>query len=354
MQQQFVGLTMPVFTAFGWAGEEQAMTFALAQLEQFITSLHAALPRRVQTLLPFFGLDSDNHVVYLSANQDPEEGLYITFIARPMSLELQVSVTEQMAIAKALKPAAASPQEWMQSLQELSGSWALHIKQMEVDEDSGERTFYQDLFKAEVSELDQEQAESVTSRANFLNGEPQWVTPIHISRRFSSEKIAAMGTEVVDHMAEQLGDLYPLLQSMIGKVSKPAPVKVESKARAKAKAPEPTRPAEEIKPEDQFVYVANLLPLHIRRGFVNLTPEHWDFFAQSARDTTRDITLAFEDRVDKESSVWRLSSNDLARIVLSDTARDWLEATFEPGDKLQVTATKLDDEEIEVILQPAE
>lgn len=354
MQQQFVGLTMPVFTAFGWAGEEQAMTFARSQLEQFITSLHAALPRRVQTLLPFFGMDTDSDLVYLSANQEPEEGLYIAFITRPMSLELQVSVTEQMAISKALKPAAADPEQWMHSLQELSGTWTLHVKQMELDQDSGERSSYQDLFKGEVSELDQEEAESVTSRAHFLNGEPQWVTPIHISRRFTSEKIAAMGTDVVDYMAEQVRDLFPLLETMIGKVSKPAPKKTESKARAKAKAPEPTRPAEEIDPEDQFVYVAKLQPLHLRRGFVNLTPEHWDFFAQSARDTTRDITVAYEDHVDKESSVWRLSSNDLARIVLSERARDWLEATFVPEDQVQITATKLDDDEIEVILQPAD
>ena len=30
---QFNGLTMPVFTAFGWAGEETAIQFALSQLD---------------------------------------------------------------------------------------------------------------------------------------------------------------------------------------------------------------------------------------------------------------------------------------------------------------------------------
>lgn len=44
----FTGLTMPVFTAFGWAGEETAIKFAFTQLEAFIGALHVNLPRTVQ------------------------------------------------------------------------------------------------------------------------------------------------------------------------------------------------------------------------------------------------------------------------------------------------------------------
>ena len=32
---QFAGLTMPVFSAFGWSGEETAINFALDQLQMF-------------------------------------------------------------------------------------------------------------------------------------------------------------------------------------------------------------------------------------------------------------------------------------------------------------------------------
>ena len=41
--EEFTGLGMPVFTAFGWAGEETAQKYAYSQLEQFIALLHANL-----------------------------------------------------------------------------------------------------------------------------------------------------------------------------------------------------------------------------------------------------------------------------------------------------------------------
>ncbi len=349
MQQQFVGLTMPVFTAFGWAGEEQALNFALSQLEEFIASLHASLPRRVQNQLPFFGMNRESQIVYLSADQDPEKEVYVAFVARPLSLELQLAVTDEMAIGRALKAADNTPQRWRELLQSLEGEWTLHLKQMQVDEDSGERTSYQDLFKDTVDKLDAEMAESLSSRAAFLHGEPQWVIPISLSRRFPAEQVAAMGTDVVRVMSEQVRELTPLLEFMTGRVTKAAP----KKAR-KEKAPRAQRREESMDPERQFVYVTSLKPLHIRRGFVNLTPEHWEFFAQSARATTRDVTVKFNDRTDNNSSVWHLASSNMARIVLSDAARYWLQETFDPDDNIQITATKVDDEEIEVILEPVE
>ena len=44
----FTGLTMPVFTAFGWAGQETAINYALDQLEQFIHLLHNNLSRQAK------------------------------------------------------------------------------------------------------------------------------------------------------------------------------------------------------------------------------------------------------------------------------------------------------------------
>jgi cell pole-organizing protein PopZ len=154
-----------------------------------------------------------------------------------------------------------------------------------------------------------------------------------------------MGTDVVPVMVEQIKDLLPLLEFMTGKEKAKA-----TKKKKQPKLKEPIRP-ETLDPEKQFVHVAQLKPLHIRRGFVNLTPEHWPFFAKTARSTIRHVTVNFDDNVDKDSSVWRLSSNDMARVVLSPTARDWLQDHFEPDDRVQVTGTKLDDEEIELRLE---
>lgn len=336
---------MPVFTAFGWAGEEQALKYAISQLEEFVRRLHATLPRRAQTNLPFFGLDRESQSVYLASEKDAEEGAYIAFHARPLSLEIQLALADQMALSRAWSAADQEPQRWRKFLQDLDGEWTLHVKQMQL-EDDGERTSYQDLFKDSVEELDEESAESVSSRAQFLNGEPQWVVPMYASRRISAEQVAAMGTEILDVMAEQVEQLMPLFEFLMGKT----PAKKAKKAKAPKKAKKVTE--EELDPDTQFVHVARLKPLHIRRGFINLTPRHWDFFAQSARATTRKVKVNFEDTVDLESAVWRLSSNDMARIVLGEAAREWLQDTFGPEDQVQIVATELDDDEIEIRLEP--
>lgn len=349
-QQQFMGLTMPVFTAFGWAGEEQAVNYALSQVEQFINELHVALPRRMQTHLPFYGLNPDSQIAYLSAAQEPESDVYVAFIVRPMSLEMQLSITDQMALGKALRATDADPERWLNLLQALPGEWILHVKQMEVNEETDERTSYQDLYKDPVDELDLEATQSLTSRAHFLNGEPQWVTPLFLSRRFQAEQVAAMGVEIVRVMAERVSELETMFEFLTGRDARPKKKKATTKPKAK-RAP---RKPETLDPDKQFVYVTKLKPLHIRRGFVNLTPEHWEFFASSARATTRSITVNFEDNVDNDSSVWRLSSNDMARIVLSETVQVWLEDNFDADDRVQVTATKKEGDEIEVLLEPVE
>ena len=103
---------------------------------------------------------------------------------------------------------------------------------------------------------------------------------------------------------------------------------------------------------DTFTYLAELKPLHIRRGFVNLTAGHWPFFALNARAQTRDVTIVFGGRQDKHSSVWRLQPDDQARLVLGPQVHDWIEENFASSDQIQVTARKLDNNEIRITLEP--
>jgi len=53
---RFNGLSMPVFSAFGWAGEEQALKYALSELESFINALYESLPKDTQALFSVHGL----------------------------------------------------------------------------------------------------------------------------------------------------------------------------------------------------------------------------------------------------------------------------------------------------------
>ena len=57
--KEFNGLTMPVFSAFGWAGEENALKYALSQLQQFIDALYARLPNDVREEFPTYGLSAE-------------------------------------------------------------------------------------------------------------------------------------------------------------------------------------------------------------------------------------------------------------------------------------------------------
>lgn len=351
MQQQFLGLTMPVFTAFGWAGEEAALNYALSQLEAFIHELHANISRSIQNYLPYAGLNREIQTVFLATNEQIEDDVFIAFFVRPMSLEIQVGLTNATALSRALKTAEAAPQLFREQLQELGPGWTLHIKQMEVDKESDKRTSYQDLFKDDVSALDEETAAALASRANFLNGESQWVTPIYISKRIPSEQVAAMGRTVVPVIGEQIDALLPILEFLMGRArSKQGKAKAAARDKAATAVAEATDEA--LEPDQQFVYETELKPLHIRRGFINLTPRHWDFFAESARATTRAVIVSFEEKVDRDSAVWRLASNDMARLVLGDAAREWLEATFSPEEIIKLVATRRDDDEIEIVLGP--
>jgi hypothetical protein len=64
------------------------------------------------------------------------------------------------------------------------------------------------------------------------------------------------------------------------------------------------------------------------------------------------VTLKYSDQIDAECTVWRLSPNDQARLVVSSKAQHWLDLNFEPNDSIQVTAVKLSDKQIEITLEP--
>jgi hypothetical protein len=344
---QFNGITMPVFAAFGWAGEETALNYALEQLELFVNTLYFSLPRHLQTLFTGYGLDRNALSVYLSTADQPETDLHVAFYARPMSLEISLALTDKAALQKAYRAVEGQVGPLYGMLQELGADWNLRLQQMEFDSDTGIATHYQDVYKDTVGNLDPVTAKDAVERAAFLNSEAQWVVPIYLSRRFDSEKIAAMGPIVIDRIGEEIGKLEPMARLLTGKVKKP-----RAKAKPVAKArPRPVIDVEEtVIPQasmaadlDEFTYVAELKPLHLRRGFVNLTPNHWPFFAENARTETRKVTLKYDDKTDKASAVWRLVPNDQARIVLSSEVQRWLEDQFQPDDPLKVTAVKIDD-----------
>jgi len=353
---QFTGLPMPVFTAFGWAGEETAINFALSQLELFIQALHYNLPRDIQAIFPYFGLDRQAQAVYLAAADRADSDLFLAFHARPSSLELMLSLTNKKALAKGLKVAEGDATNWHRQLKLLGDDWNLRLQQMEYNEEEGTAVHYQDIFKDSMANLDLETAVATIAKANFLNSEPQWVTPVYISHRFDSEKIAAMSTAVIKVITEQLREMLPLIRLLTGQSPR-----TPGKAKAKAKAPAsdkkeatPIVPPPPVEAIDEFTYLADLKPLHIRRGFINLTSAHWPFFAINARTETRVVTIYFDGRYDRKSTVWRLLPDDQARIVLGPAVREWLEDHFEAEDKIQVTAHKLDEKDIQISLQMVE
>lgn len=350
----FTGLPMPVFTAFGWAGEETALNFALSQMELFIDALYSILPRDIQAQFPVHGLDKEGMGVYLAQNEQPETGLFIAFFARPMSFEVSLTLTDKTALSKTYKIIDPQPEVLHSRLTELGPGWDFRVQQMEFDEESQTATHYKDLFKDNVEKLDVEAAAAVVEKAAFLNSESKWVVPIYVSHRRGSEQVSAMGLSVATTMRDHIVELMPLvmlLSGQAGKVkAKPKPAAVP-KPRPRTVVEETTiRVPADAAQLDSFIYVAELQPLHIRRGFINLTPNHWPFFAVSARTETRPVTIKYNDKKDEDSAVWRLVPTDQARIVLSSTVHDWLEDHFDEGDRIQITAVKEDDQGIKITL----
>lgn len=355
----FSGLTMPVFTAFGWAGEENAINYALDQLEQFVHLLHSNLSRQAKGDLPFAGLSRANQSVYISASEAPEEDLHIAFFARPLSLEMQVAIIDTKALAKALKNAEAQPVMAHRLITELGAEWSLRLQQMQVDEESGAEAHYQDLFKDSITALLPEVSAEVMSKASYLNSEDKWVTPFYLSRRIPAEQASAMGLKITDVLSQQIDELLPLIHFLTGRR---ATSKRKSKPKARTVKPmmggkgtdEATSLETVLKPEDGFVHVSRIKPLHLRRGFINLTSAHWPFFAINSRTETRPVTIYYDGVYDKDSAVWRMLPNDMARIVLSPSVHHWYEDNFTEGDELHVTVTRLDNDEIQISLRAAD
>ena len=356
--KEFSGLTMPVFSAFGWAGEENALKFALAQLQLFIDALYLRLPPDVRDDFPSRGLSPENQNVYLATGDTYDKDAYIAFNARPMSLEVQLGIVGASLLSKGLAVVNKDPVAAHHILTQLDPNWTLRIQQMQIDADSQERAHHLDLFKDSVNNLGEEQAREIFSRAAYLNEEDKWATPIYLSLRLPSERVAAMSLAVVDISADLVSTLMPTLRLFTGKKArKPRAAKSTARAsRRPAEAAEDGAPGEQtitgsIKAmADSFTYVADLKPLHVRRGFINLTPAHWPFFAISNRMETRDVTVVFGGRQDRHSSVWRLQPEDQARLVLGPQVHEWLEENFAGSESIRVAARRLDNNEIRITL----
>lgn len=354
--KQFTGLPMPVFTAFGWAGEENAIKFALAQLEMFISSLHAALPRAVQERLPIFGLSREIQGVYLASEAKIEADAFIVFYARPTSLEIQLAIKDKQALAKALQNAEKEPLICHRLVTELGPEWNLRIQQMQVDEDSGEVGHYQDLYKDSVMMLDEETAVNMFQKAAYLNNEERWLVPLYLSRRVNSEQIAAMGSVVIRIISEQIMALMPVLTFFTGRAvtaAKSGKTKTRSRTRGKSETAPLAAPIIEtpVGAAEGFTYVSELKPLHVKKGFINLTPKHWPFFELNSRTETRPVVVYYEGLYDKNCAIWRLQPDDQARLVLGPVVHEWLEEHAHPNDRVQVTARRLNDTEIQVSLK---
>ena len=351
----FMGLTMPVFAAFGWAGEETALKFAFEQLEAFISTLHVNLPRSVQSTLHTHGLSHQNQGVYLAANEEVENDVHIAFYARPMSLEIQLVVTSKDVLSKGLAAAEKNLTNAHHLITKLGPVWSLRVQQMLIEEESGVVSHYQDLFKDNITAFVPETAAEVFSKAAYLNGQDKWVTPIYLSRRFPSEQVAAMGKAVIRVMGEQVTELMPLLNFLTGRADRKVTRGGKAKPRKDKKGIKKRTASEEtMDPDKGFVYVAELKPLHLRRGFINLTPHHWPFFAINARTETRDVSVYYEGLYDKKSAVWRLQPTDQARLVLGPASRNGLEENFAADDRVELRAVRLDNNEIQVSLVSVE
>ncbi|MBP8001229.1 MAG: hypothetical protein KA314_16890 [Chloroflexi bacterium] len=364
---QFSGLTMPVFSAFGWAGQETAVKYAMSQLELFISRLHAALPQELQGLMPHFGVDAESQIVYIASGAQLEPEPYLTFQARPLSFEMTLHITDEMYVGKMLSVAERQFDSWYTAVKQLGESWHLRIQQMEVIE-GGHPSHYQDLYKGPVIELEREAANEITNRAIYLHGEEKWVTPIYFSLRLHSELVAAMGLGVIPTIRDHVMQLMPLLQfvhvlrksSASGRTPKAAKTRAPRPAAAPIPAPITRTVTTEAggegkgQREQLFHFVSELKPLHLRKGFVNLLPQHWPYFAISTRTETRPIVVRYGSKRDEESSAWHLMPDDQTRIVLGPTSKVWLEDNFVANDMVDVTAYRLGENGVEVVLQAPE
>ncbi len=354
--EKFTGLGMPVFTAFGWAGEETAQNYAYGQLEQFVALLHENLPAGFRAEMPYYGLSAENQSVYLAAEENVEDDVHIVFNARPVSLEVQLALADKAVLVKALRLIKKNPEGFRRLLGHLDADWTFRLQQVQVNEETGERAHYQDIYKGAISDLNEENVVEIFEKAAYLDGDVQWVTPIYLSMRVPADQAAAMQKSIIPVMTERLSLLTPIIAVLRGHSKKQvvAPVIADSEV---VPAAEPVVPVEAldqpVRPlsKDEFTYVSELRPLHIDRGFINMTPEYWPFFAINARTESRPVVVIADDIRDEESAVWRLQPTDLARLVLGPQAHRWLEDHFAAGSYIQLVVTRVDDSEIQIVLE---
>ncbi len=340
--EPFNGLTMPVFTAFSWAGQDQAIQYALGQLEEFIKQMHLRLSREAQTIFPQRGLDKTSQGVFLARDLETQRDLYMTFHASATAFRYAVTLSDRVALNRAFKAIQNDQSGFYDAVSELGENWELRIQQMEYDPESEEATHYKDLFKGAANALTPSESAEMIERAVYLNSEEKWLATIQLSKRVTAEFISAMGTAVTGEVAKEVDELLPVLRFLTGGVKR-ATTSRKKTAKKKATATRKKTTSASAIAEDEvqsFTYVAQLKPLHINRGFVNMTEAHWPFFSINSRTVTRDVILKYEEVVDRKSAVWRMVPSDKARLVLSDTARDWLADNFSPNDEIQITAKK--------------
>ena len=356
--ENFTGLGMPVFMAFGWAGEETAQKYALSQLELFAELLHAKLPQSLRDDLPHYGLSQEDQSAYLAASEDIESDVYIVFNARPMSFEVQLAVTDKNAINKGLSQIMKDPVNLQRLLALLEPDWNMRVQQIHINEDTGDQGHYQDVFNDSLIGFDEKKAVEVFEKTAYLNSDEKWMTPIYLSQRITAEQAAAMKQEIIPVFVERLTLLAPVVKMLRGQSARRA-VRAAGKVKSGSKAPQMKNTVESpqtSKPptSDEFSYITELKPLHIRRGFVNMTSEQWPFFAINARTESRPVEVITESMRDKDCSVWRLQPENAARLVLSERAQRWLEQNFVPGDNIMITATKINDQDVQIVLDMAE
>ena len=352
--ENFTGLGMPVFMAFGWAGEETAQKYAFSQLATFARKLHQKLPQSLKDDLPYHGLSEEDQSSYLAASEDIESDVFIQFNARPASFEVQLVLINKDALSKGLKQIMKDPVNLQRLLSLLEPDWNLRVQQIHVNEETGDQGHYQDIYNDSLVPFDEKKAVEVFEKTAYLNSDEKWITPIYLSQRVTSEQAAAMKQEIVSVFAERITQLAPVVKMLRGQSARRAvraAVKAKSGGNTKTKKKMENISSVPKEPSaDQFTYVTELKPLHIKRGFINMTPQHWPFFSINARTESRPVDVVTESMRDKDSSVWRLQPNNLARLVLSPRAQRWLEQNFVPGDNIMLSASKIENQGIQILL----
>lgn len=353
VDDQFNGLPMPVFTAFGWAGEEAAIQFSLSKLRLFLDTLVESMSDKAKFRFPFHGVDEDARIPWLAVNRDPEVEPYIAFVAKPRAFEMRISITDPAALNRGLRAAEKNPEAWQKMISSLGMGWQLQIEQRLKEEDAVTHSHYGDLLKDSVPNINPADLKKATSRAAFLITEEKWSTPVFVSRVMTADQAAGMGRDLVKYMVVQLDKVFDIVD-LFSRSGNGKSTTSKSKGKTTRKKRTGRLPKEPEIPQPQtFSYTTELKGLHIRKGFVNLTPGHWPFFAEGKRMETRPITISFAGKSDDTSAVWRLQPDDQARLVLGEPAHAWLAATFSPNSNITVNALRTPDDQIEVVLSPA-